>query len=64
KGEKPDSKSAMNVAVEKVLAKESVKAMLKATTIAEMGPAQERPSTPTGDDGDKVIYIPKATAQK
>jgi len=59
KAEKPASKSDMVVAVQKVLAKESVKAMLKATTLAEMGPPQQRPVVPNGDNEFPYFAFPE-----
>ena len=58
KAEKPATKSDMKVAIEKVLAQEAVKVMLKATTIIEMGPPQQRPPVPNSDE-DSPIFIPE-----
>ncbi len=57
--EKPASKSDMKVAIDKVLARESVKIALKAATIAEMGPAQERPIVPNGDNEVSYFVFPE-----
>jgi hypothetical protein len=54
----------MLVVLESVLAQEHIKLLLKHTTIATMGEAQQRPATHTGDEGDKVIFIPNANAKK
>lgn len=58
--QKPEAVDAVQAAVDNVLARESVKLLLKSAVVETSGPPQRRPAVPTGDGEAVDKFFPKA----